>query len=209
LSFERDRELNRDEESQPGSVKSSQWHKKSISDDHSAVINYLDEKVTEDLDKVINRVKVWSKVEEHKSLAIVLEDFPGGDFQKQIKWTVDNKVYTSLNIEELRTKYVVLVEGAFQKRCRGFRWRKYFGFFLSTGIMVYFREEGKSGMVFKKAVDFRNNTISLPNNEQFRLNVITKERSWLLKFRTRKHLDVWKDAINVFTMRRSSSYIFF
>jgi len=66
--------------------------------------------------------------------------------------------------------------------------------------MLYFREEMKSGirgMVFKRGADWRNNTIR--RNKHLRLTVITNERSWMLKFSTRKHIDTWEKVIRGFS----------
>jgi len=181
-----------DEESQPGSESWCLIQSRDVSDDEGVVVNHIDEKLAEDLDRV------W--VEELNRTAIILDKFPGVDFQKAIMWMFDTTVYTAKNIKHLRIKHNVLVESAFQKRCRGFKWRSYYGFILRKGVMLYFREEmrrGIRGMVFKKSADLRNNTIRRSSNK--RLTVITNERSWLLKFSTRKHIDTWEKVIRGFS----------
>jgi len=77
------------------------------------VVKHFDEKLAEDLDRV------W--VEELKRTTVILDKFPGVDFQKRIVWMFDTTVFTAKNIKNLRIKHNVLVESAFQKRCRGFK----------------------------------------------------------------------------------------
>jgi len=190
--------LSKSEDSQPGSVKWCQLLKKSSSEDDSYLKKHFDEKVRE---QISSRVNVLSKVVEHRPAGIVLDEFPGGDFQKKITWKLDNIVHNAFNIEDLKAKHDILMQGAFEKRCKGFRWHGYYGFLLNTGVLIYFRKKRKRGMLFKKAADLRNNTVTLPNNEHFRMNVFTNERNWPLRFATRERLDIWIDAINGFSVR--------
>jgi len=190
--------LSKDEDSNPGSVKWCQQLKKSSSEDDSYLKNHFDEKVREQRS---SRVNVLSKVVEHKPIGIVLDEFPGGDFQKKITWKLDNILHTALNIKDLKTKHDIVIQSAFEKRCTGFRWRGYYGFLLNTGMLVYFRKDKKKGMLFKKAADFRNNTVTIPNNKQFRMNVFTNECNWPLRFATRERLYIWFDAIKGFSVR--------
>jgi len=198
LNFERDRLLSKGEDSQPGSVKWCLLLKKSSSEDESKLKNHFDEKVRE---QKSSRLNVLSKVVEHKPAGIVLDEFQGEDFQKKITWKLDNIVHTAFNIKDLKAKHDILIQSAFEKRCKGFRWHGYYGFLLNTGVLIYFRKKRKRGMLFKKAADLRNNTVTLPNNEHFRMNVFTNERNWPLRFATRERLDIWIDAINGFSVR--------
>jgi len=124
-----------------------------------------------------------------------LGNFPWGDFKEAVEWRVDKQTYKAENIDDLRKNHKVLVEGTFQKRCRGHKWRHYYGFFMDTGVLLYFRKE-----YFKKVADFRNSTVSMPRGKHFRLNVerITldsKENNWLMEFDLNVHLAIWYRAM--------------
>jgi len=134
-------------------------------------------------------------------LAAQVGNFPGKDFRDSIEWKVDNTTYKAKNLADLRSKHDVLVEGAFRKRCRTKIWRDYYGFFLATGVMIYFRRE-----VYKKAADFRKSTVSMQNSKKCRLivqNVYVDEKktTWPLEFSSTKHLKTWYKTIARFSKR--------
>jgi len=133
----------------------------------------------------------------------LLGSFPWRDFkdpvewkiQNPIEWKIDSKPYSAKNIADLKENHKVLVEGAFRKRCRTHKWRTYYGFLISTGVLLYFRKE-----VYKKFVDIRNSTISQPRSKQFRLfidrvAVDSKEINWLMEFDKKYHLCTWKEQM--------------
>jgi len=124
-----------------------------------------------------------------------LGKFPWGDFKEAVEWNVDKQTYKAENIDDLRKNHKVLVEGTFRKRCRWHKWRHYYGFFMDTGVLLFFRKE-----YFKKFADLRNSTVSMPRGKQFRLNVerITldsKETNWLMEFDLSAHLAIWYRAM--------------
>jgi len=130
-----------------------------------------------------------------------LGSFPGKDFQGAIEWTVDKTTYWANNLADLRSKHDVLIEGTFRKRCRTKRWRDYYGFFLGTGVMIYFRNE-----VYKKVADFRKCTVTLQKSKPSRLivqdvYVDTKQTDWPLEFNNPKHLSTWHHTIASFSKR--------
>jgi len=132
-------------------------------------------------------------------LPVKLGNFPGDDFQEQVEWTVDGNIFNAKNIADLRSKHHVLIEGVFRKRCRMNRWRDYYGFFLCTGIMLYFRNE-----VFKKVADFRKSTVTIAKTKAFRLIVediyVDTERTyWPLEFSNAINLNTWYKAIAGFS----------
>jgi len=134
----------------------------------------------------------------------VLQNFPGEDFKYLINWTVDRVTYNAKSIADLRSKNHILIEGSFRKRCMSRRWRNYYGFFLGTGVVIYFRKG-----VFKKAADLRNSTLSLPKDKPCRLDIrdviITSSVSnWLLKFDSTKHRDAWHETIEKMCERQKN-----
>jgi len=131
--------------------------------------------------------------------SIVLEQIPG-DFLKPIRWKVDCITYSASNVDNLRKKHEIIIEGAFQKRCKAFRWRNYHGFLMSTGIMIYFRDEGIKEMSFKKTVDFRKSAITGLNMVKCRLDVQTSNREMVMKFSSKKNLYVWYESILQFSL---------
>jgi len=135
------------------------------------------------------------------------------DFKGPISWTVDRKKHTAANIVELRLKFAILMEGLFLKRCRDGKrfkvkeWRKYYGFLLSNGFLLYFRSKKSKSIVFKKAADFRENQTTIIYNckgyrkDSFRLDVRTAERKWSLSFGSKEDLSTWYEMINRFAAR--------
>jgi len=133
-------------------------------------------------------------------LPVKLGNFPGDDFQEQVEWTVDGTIFKAKNIADLRSKHHVLIEGVFRKRCRMNRWRDYYGFFLCTGIMIYFRNE-----VFKKVADFRKCTVTIAKTKAFRLivedvYVDTEHTYWPLEFSNAINLNTWYKTIAGFSV---------
>jgi len=133
------------------------------------------------------------------NLTVKLGSFPGKDFQEPIEWTVDNTIFKANNIADLRSKHDVLIEGAFRKRCRTKRWRDYYGFFLCTGVMIYFRNE-----VYKKVADFRKSTVIIQKSKPYRLTVEdvyvdTEQTHWPLQFSSAKHFNTWYETITRFS----------
>jgi len=132
-------------------------------------------------------------------LAAQLGNFPAKDFQASIKWKVDKTIYKAKNLADLRSEHDVLVEGSFRKRCRTKIWRDYYGFFLATGVMIYFRRE-----VYKKVADFRRCTVSMQNSKRYRLVVQdvyieNKKTTWPLEFSSTRHLTTWYKTIARFS----------
>jgi len=125
----------------------------------------------------------------------VLGNFPQKDFKSLLCWVVDTVTYRAKNPADLRSKHNVLVEGEFKKRCRSRRWRKYYGFILDTGVMIYFRKG-----VFKKVADFRNSTRILQKVKHCILDIrdvylASKATSWSLQFESAKICKVWHKII--------------
>jgi len=140
------------------------------------------------------------------------------DFKGPISWTVDRNKHTAANIVELRLKFGILMEGLFLKRCRDGKrfkvkeWRKYYGFLLSNGFLLYFRSMKSKSIVFKKAADFRENQTTIISynskryrKDSFRLDVRTAERKWSLSFGSKEDLSAWYEVINRFAARVSKS----
>jgi len=125
---------------------------------------------------------------------------PGIYFKNPIEWKVDKIAYKAKSLSDLRRNHDIVMEGTFRKRgarCR--TWRNYYGFFLNTGILLYFRKN-----VFKRAADFRKSTPFIPKSKQFKLNirglyVDSKASDWLLKFENEKTLDTWYETILKFS----------
>lgn len=131
--------------------------------------------------------------------------FPGKDFEKPIEWKVDNITYKAASISDLHKSHDIVIQGSFCKRGgRFYTWRNYYGFFLNTGIMLYFRNE-----TFKRAVDFRKSTPSIAKSKPFTLNiqglyVDSKAAHWLLKFDNEKKLNEWYETIMKFSESRNN-----
>jgi len=123
---------------------------------------------------------------------MVLGEFPEPDFKAIVEWTVGQQTFKVNTIAELRRKHNVLIEGDFRKRCKGLKWREYFGFFMDNGTMIYFRDGN-----FKKVADFRESTISKMDDKYSRLTIEgvnvdnSKLRDWLLEFKDVETLVFW------------------
>jgi len=132
--------------------------------------------------------------------------FTGKDFKTPIEWKLGNITLKAKSISDLRRNHDILIEGSLRKRGgRCHTWRNYYGFLLDTGVMLYFRKED-----FKRAVDFRKSTPSIPKSKQFKLNirglyVDSKPSNWQLKFANEKTLNNWYDAILKFSHPRDNS----
>jgi len=118
-------------------------------------------------------------------------DFPGKDFKHPIQWMSDGINYEARNVCDLRSKHDVAAEGIFKKRLKCHTWRSYYGFFLNSGVMIYFKKD-----VFKKAADFRKSTVIIPKDKLLRLNiqdvhVASRVTNWQLKFGNAKQLNFW------------------
>lgn len=135
------------------------------------------------------------------------------DFKGPISWKVDKRKHTAANIVELRLKFAIVMEGLFFKRCRDGKrfkvkeWRKYYGFLLSNGFLIYFRSMKRS-IVFKKAADLRENQTTIISlnckrhrKNSLRLDVKTAERKWSLSFGSMEDLSAWYEVINRFAAR--------
>merc|ERR1719397_733458 len=122
-------------------------------------------------------------------------NFPQKDFKFLLFWVVETVTYRAKNPADLRNKHNVLVEGEFKKRCRSRRWRKYYGFILDTGVMIYFRKG-----VFKKVADFRNSTRILQKVKQCSLDIrdvylASKATTWSIQFDSAKICKVWHKTL--------------
>jgi len=129
---------------------------------------------------------------------MVLGKFPEADFKETVEWTVGQQTFKVNTIAELRRKHNVLIEGYFRKRCKGFKWCEYFGFFMNNGVMIYFRDGN-----FKKFADFRKSTVSKMDDKHLRLtiervNVDSKPTGWLMEFKDFERLVFWSRKINRF-----------
>jgi len=126
--------------------------------------------------------------------------FPGKDFKNPIEWKVDKITYKATSLNDLRRNHDIVMEGTFRKLGGRFhRWSNYYGFFLDTGVMLYFKKD-----IFKRVVDFRKSTPFIPKGKQFKLNirglyVDSKASDWLLKFENEKKLDTWYETILKFS----------
>merc|ERR1719320_903006 len=126
--------------------------------------------------------------------------FPGKDFKNPIEWKVDKITYKATSLNDLRRNHDIVMEGTFRKLGGRFhRWSYYYGFFLDTGVMLYFKKD-----IFKRVVDFRKSTPFIPKGKQFKLNirglyVDSKASDWLLKFENEKTLDTWYETILKFS----------
>jgi len=137
-------------------------------------------------------LKIHSEVEKPPQ---ALGKFPGKDFEKPIKWKVDRNTYKANSLPDLRRNHNILIEGSFRKRYRYRTWRKYYGFILDTGVMVYFRKG-----VFKRVADFRKSNLNLAKSKQLKLHINdvyvgSKAADWILKFDNAITLNSWYEAI--------------
>jgi len=128
-----------------------------------------------------------------------LGDFPAKDFKYPIQWTIDGITHEARNLSKLRSEHNIVLEGIFKKRFKCHTWRTYYGFFFNTGVMIYFKKD-----VFKKAVDFRKSTVTIPKVKQLMLiindlHVSSRVTNWQLKFESAKHLSTWCKTIVTFS----------
>jgi len=135
------------------------------------------------------------KIDSEKEVPQVLQNLEK-DFNIRIWWTIDSVSYREKSIADLRSNHHILIEGSFRKRCRSRRWRNYYGFFLDTGVVVYFRKGD-----FKKFADMRNSTPSLPKHKPCRLDIkdviiASNANNWLLKFDSANHRDAWYKTVD-------------
>jgi len=139
---------------------------------------------------------------------MVLGEFPEADFKEPVKWTVGQQTFKVDTIAELRRKHHVLIEGYFRKRCKGLKWREYFGFLMNNGVMIYFRDG-----IFKKVADFGKSKISKFDDKHSRLsiegvNVDSKLTHWLMEFKDVKSFVFWSRKINRFSKGTSGKLDF-
>jgi len=130
----------------------------------------------------------------------VRESFPGKDFKYPIEWKVDKITHKAMSLSDLRRNHDIVLEGFFRKRGgRCHTWRNYYGFFLETGVMLYFRKEA-----FKRLVDFRKSTPIIQKSKKFKLNirglyVDSKVSDWQIQFANEKKLNTWYETILKFS----------
>jgi len=180
-----------DMETQPGS---KLWSKKlenrkqrGQSDSLDFAIELIDEKEDEIIIHVGRRLSV--------------ESFKG-DFAEPIQWKLNDKTYTASSVNEIRSKHNVLIEGPFKKRRQrrvAYRWKRYYGFLIASGVLIYFGQEKNEEIDFKKGVDLRKNSMTVSKDDHLRLDVYAEGRNWLLKFATTKEISNWHDAIKQFS----------
>jgi len=180
-----------DEASQPGSL---QWSKKK---QRLANKNLLDPFGWDDV-QIDLMDEHEDEVKSQCGRRLTAETFEG-DFEEPIEWKVDNQTYFAKNVKDIRSKYNVQVEGPFEKRRMAYRWKHYYGFLTSGGMLIYFGQEKNKPIDFKKAVDFRQNSITVLNDNKLRFNVHSAGRNWLLKFNTPKEFSDWHKAIKKFS----------
>jgi len=135
------------------------------------------------------------KIDNAKEVPKVLQNLEE-DFNIRIWWTIDRFSFREKSIADLRSNHHILIEGSFRKRCRSRRWRNYYGFFLATGVVVYFRKGD-----FKKFADMRNSTPRLPKDKPCRLDIrdviiASNANNWLLKFDSANHRDAWYQTVD-------------
>jgi len=184
-----------DEATQPGSVKWSKKRKENeiwISNQRSDSLGFpMVDLIDEEEDEIKFNIGRRLSVRTFK-----------GNFVKPIKWKVNNEIYTASSVNEIRSKYKVLMEGPFKKkkkRCVAYRWKHYYGFLIASGVLLYFGQEKNNEIDFKKAVDFRENSMTVSKDDDLRLDVYSQGRNWLLKFAMQKEISDWHDAIKQFS----------
>jgi len=198
---ERSRERSRyisieiDEASQPGSVK---WSKKR-KENEIRISNLRSDSIGFPMVDLIDEKEDEIKFDIGRRLSV--ETFKG-DFVKPIQWKVNNETHTASSVNEIRSKHKVLMEGPFEKRRKrrvGYRWKHYYGFLIASGVLLYFGQEKNNEIDFKKAVDFRENSMTVSKDDDLRLDVYSQGRNWLLKFAMQKEISDWHDAIKQFS----------
>jgi len=183
---------------------------RSVYEDESVIllVNYDKMKLGKERESLIESSDIKTEPSDNlQSPTVKLGSFPGKDFKEPIEWTVDNTTFKANNIADLRRKHEVLIEGSFRKRCRTKRWREYYGFFLCTGVMIYFRNE-----VYKKVADFRKSTVTIQKSKPYRLivedvYVDTEQTYWPLQFSSAKHFNYWYGTITRFSKGESKTGI--
>jgi len=94
------------------------------------------------------------------------------------------------------------MEGPFEKKRKrrvAYRWKHYYGFLIASGMLLYFGQDKNKKIDFKKAVDFRENSVTVSKDDRLRLDVYAQGRNWLLKFAMQKEISDWHDAIKQFS----------
>jgi len=129
---------------------------------------------------------------------IILDKFPVEDFKAPITWNIERTCYVAENIADLKSKYNILIQGAFKKSTRGYMWSNYYGFLLPRGFMLSFHKES-----YKEVIDFSKCTIT-SYDKQLKLKVNwlsdeSKGTTWLMKFSCREHYKTWYWGIVQFT----------
>jgi len=181
-----------DEENQPGSVK---WHKKESANrnkDDPLGWEELKIELINDEDEIKNSPATGNRLS--------VENFKG-DFRETIKWTDGNKTYQASSVKDIRKNHCVQIEGSFKKRCMTYRWKNYYGFITRSGLLIYFGLEKNKDLVFKRAVDFRENSITDIKESQYMFNVYAAGRNWLMKFAKHKEFRNWQKTIRRFSRR--------
>jgi len=129
---------------------------------------------------------------------IILDKFLAEDFKAPITWNIERTCYLAENIADLKSRFHILIQGAFKKSKRGYMWTNYYGFLLPRGFMLSFRKES-----YKEVVDFCKCTITSYDKQlKLRVNSLSKEskgNSWLMKFSSREHYKIWYRGIVQFT----------
>jgi len=135
----------------------------------------------------------------------VCESFPEKDFKYPIEWKVDGITYKATSLSDLRRNHDIELEGFFRKRGGSCHiWRNYYGFFLETGVLLYFRKK-----TFKRVVDFRKSIPAILKSKKFKLNirglyVNSKVSDWLIQFANEKKLNTWYETILKFSHSRDN-----
>jgi len=179
-----------DEENQPGSVK---WHKKESANknkDDPLGWEELKIELINDEDEIKNSPAIRNRLS--------VENFKG-DFRGTIKWTDGDKAYEASSVKDIRKNHCVQIEGSFKKRCMTYRWKNYYGFITRSGLLIYFGLEKNKDLVFKRAVDFKENSITDIKESQLMFNVYAAGRNWLMKFAKEKEYNNWQETIRRYT----------
>jgi len=182
-----------DQASQPGSV---QWSRKK--EQLRAKKNLSDPSGWVQID-ILDGTEDEIKYDTGKRPSV---DLFKGNFEKPIQWKIGDQTYSASSIDEIRSKHDVQVEGHFEKRKRTWGWKNYYGFLIASGVLLYFElfeQEKRNEIVFKKAVDFLGNSITVSKEDQLRFNVYSAGRNWPLKFATQKEFSDWYAAAKEFS----------
>jgi hypothetical protein len=180
-----------DEATQPGSVQWSKKKQQRLAKPGIGDLGWDGLKI-----KLIQENEDEVKYEDGRRLTV---DSFKGDFHEPIQWKVGDKTCTALNVNDIRSKNKVMIEGPFEKRRMAYRWKHYYGFLTAKGVLIYFGQEKNNEIDFKKAVDFRGNSITVSKDDQLRFTVYAAGRNWLLRFATKKEFSDWHAAIKIFS----------